>query len=203
MRERVTTGSGRRWRWRCGPALRGLEDPYSLFFLSTLVVTPDEAVGWRGVVLIADDHPEVLDVEEAVLGRAGFYVLTACSGLEAVRLFEHNHEEVVLTLTDQSMPGLPGTEVFRHIRRRRSSAVVVLTSGLGADGLDHALYREGLAAFLPKPFRPRTLLATVWGVLRQAEARGDAWCDPTGRWWPADGNAGAPDWSPGPGYGAR
>lgn len=145
---------------------------------------PRATVG-RGTILVADDEPEVRQAQSRMLDLAGFRVLEATDGHEAVTLFHDHAHEVVLTVTDLSMPRLTGEQVFRRIRRLRPTALVILaTSGAGRP-MGLLLSEAGLAAYLPKPFGVGVYLHTVWTVLTRAEANGLAWRDTLGCWRPS------------------
>jgi len=115
-------------------------------------------------VLLVDDSVSVRHVVGRMVERAGFRVLTATDGAEALeRLAE---APVDLVITDLEMPRVDGYELIRRLRRRpatRDTAVVVLTTRAGAHPA--ALAQElGVAHCLPKPVDERTmtrLLATL------------------------------------------
>lgn len=143
------------------------------------------ATAGRGTILVADDEPEFRQAQRLMLDGAGFRVLEATDGHEAVQLFHDYAHEVVVTVTDLSMPRLTGEQVFRRIRRVRPTALVILaTSGAGRP-MGLLLTEAGLAAYLPKPFGAGVYLQTVWTVLTRAEVNGLAWRDTLGCWRPS------------------
>ena len=68
-----------------------------------------------------------------MIERAGFSVLTAGGGREAIRLFREHRHEVRCVLLDLTMPDLDGAETFRELRRIRPDVRVVLSSGYGEE----------------------------------------------------------------------
>jgi len=115
-------------------------------------------------ILIVDDDRELRELVGFVLRRAGYPVVEAADGPEAVR--RHAVERPDLVILDVNLPGFDGFEVCRRIRADFDTPVMMLTvRGEEADqvhGLD-----LGADDYLAKPFSPSTLLARVRAVLRR------------------------------------
>jgi CheY-like chemotaxis protein len=101
-------------------------------------------------ILVAEDEPQLLRLIAIRLSAAGFDVLTAGDGAEAVRVVDQ-HEEITALVTDVTMPGLSGAKVAAHFRARRAGAPVVFVSGYAEDAALGDLQLEQPAAFLQKP----------------------------------------------------
>jgi DNA-binding response OmpR family regulator len=118
-------------------------------------------------VLVVDDDRDLRELVGFVLGSAGYEVVEAGDGPEAVR--RHAAEAPNLVILDVNLPGFDGFEVCRRIRAEADTPVMMLTvRGEEADqvkGLD-----LGADDYLTKPFSPRTLLARVRAVLRRRGA---------------------------------
>ena len=114
-------------------------------------------------ILIVDDDRELRELIGFVLRSAGYPVVEAGDGLEALR--QHAAEKPDLVILDVNLPGIDGFEVCRRIRLEADTPVMMLTvRGEEADqvrGLD-----LGADDYLAKPFSPRTLLARVRALLR-------------------------------------
>ncbi|MEE8526587.1 MAG: response regulator, partial [Thermoanaerobaculia bacterium] len=123
----------------------------------------------RGRVLVVDDEPLVLEVSKEILEHHDFDVLTATDGRQAVEAYRRQPGEFRAVVLDQTMPVMGGAEAFREIRRIDPDAVVLLMSGFSAR-LGKQLAAEGLAGFLPKPFRPSELVRKVREVLEESES---------------------------------
>ena len=119
-------------------------------------------------VLVADDDEVVRRVVAAVLARAGYVVLSASSGEEALDLARsHRPQAIVL---DIEMPELDGYEVTRRLREdERTSAIPVLLLTARAGGGDVA---DGFAAgsddYLRKPFSGQELQARVGALITRS-----------------------------------
>jgi PAS domain S-box-containing protein len=121
-----------------------------------------------GAVLVADDEEAMRTLSRRVLERAGFRVLCAADGRQAVETFRRHSREISAVLLDLTMPHLGGEEAFRAIRALRSDVPVVVTSGYSESDIALRFERERLDGFLQKPFRAAQLLERV----RAALARG-------------------------------
>lgn len=122
-------------------------------------------------VLVVDDEPSLVDVIARYLLDEGFNVIRAADGPGAVDAFaQHAPDLVVLDLT---LPGFPGTEVFRQIRAIRNVPVIMLTARDGE--VDRVVGLElGADDYMGKPFSPRELVARVKSVLRRYEHPGES-----------------------------
>jgi DNA-binding response OmpR family regulator len=115
-------------------------------------------------ILVVDDDRELRELIGFVLGSAGYQVVQAGDGAEALR--HHAAVRPDLVILDVNLPVLDGFEVCRRIRIDSDTPVMMLTvRGEEADqvrGLD-----LGADDYLAKPFSPRTLSARVRALLRR------------------------------------
>jgi DNA-binding NtrC family response regulator len=119
-----------------------------------------------GTVLLVDDDEGILEVTGEVLLRAGFRVLTARGGheaLECVRLAGVDGVDAVVL--DLAMPDMSGEEAFLRLSELRSDLPVILVTGYDAASIADRFAARGLAAFLHKPWEPENLIATLHKVL--------------------------------------
>jgi CheY-like chemotaxis protein len=109
-----------------------------------------------GAVLLAEDDPALRRYLEVVLQRAGYHVLPAGDGLEAMKLLLGSKVDVVIT--DAMMPNLNGYELCRFVRTTKhlSHLPIVLLSAL--DPKNATAEAEQANAFLCKPVSPESLL---------------------------------------------
>jgi len=124
------------------------------------------AQGLVGVVLVADDERAVRLLMERTLTRAGFEVLTACDGQEAVDLFREERHRVDVVLLDLTMPRMNGAEAFRRIREISSDVPILLASGYTEEKAIQS-FADDLrpSGFICKPCRPIILVRIVQSVL--------------------------------------
>src|SRR5688500_5324077 len=121
-------------------------------------------------ILVADDETHILNVVSIKLRNAGFRVLTARDGQEALEVARQERPD--LLITDLHMPRLTGLELCRKLREDAATALIpaIMLTARGyclepQDTLD-----SGVLCMLSKPFSPRQLLATVNDVLHRAAA---------------------------------
>ncbi len=122
------------------------------------------AVG--GTVLIVDDDEGILEVASEVLTRAGFRVLAARGGREALdHVREIGVAAVDAVLLDLTMPDMSGEELFLRLREARSDLPVILVTGYDAARVAERFAARGLDAFLRKPWEPEELVGAIRQVL--------------------------------------
>jgi CheY-like chemotaxis protein len=116
-------------------------------------------------ILVADDEAHILNVVSLKLRNAGFRVLTATDGAEALELALAEKPDMVIT--DYHMPELNGVELAQKLAADPSTSkipVVMLTArGYHLEPRD--TQSAGILRMLSKPFSPRHLLATVNEIL--------------------------------------
>jgi PAS domain S-box-containing protein len=122
----------------------------------------------RTRVLLVEDLPALRWPLELALGRAGYEVVTAGDGLEAIRLFDSS-PPFALLLTDVAMPQMTGHRLAAELRGRRPSLGVILMSGHPPTvdaGFDPG--GDPASAFISKPFRLNELVELVGRVVAAA-----------------------------------
>ena len=124
---------------------------------------PEETLT-TGTVLVVDDEPMIREFAVAALGRAGFEVMTAADGLEAVELFRRDPDRIDVVVLDLTMPHLSGDETFRELRVIRPDVRVILSSGYDESEATSRLAGKGLVGFIQKPYRTAELVRTVRGA---------------------------------------
>ena len=112
-------------------------------------------------VLVADDEPHILRVVKDKLTNAGFVVVTAVNGEEALALALQEKPDLILL--DVMMPKMNGFEVCRSLRAEAAfvQTPILLLTARGQD-LDRQMGLDaGANEYITKPFSPRQLLQTV------------------------------------------
>lgn len=107
------------------------------------------------VVLVVDDEDVVCRLTARILADAGFRVLEAHSGAEAVALLSKLDGSVQLVVSDIAMPGMTGMQLVATMADRWPTTPVLLVSGQGGPAPGYT------GRFLAKPFMPDVLTATV------------------------------------------
>ena len=112
-------------------------------------------------ILVAEDQPEVRLLIKRVLERAGYAVLLAADGNEALHLAQLQPDSSLVLVTDYDMPGLRGDELALALRAQWPTLPVVLMSGFASDGWPATLVGSPGVALVEKPFSPDSLLQAV------------------------------------------
>ena len=111
------------------------------------------------VVLVVDDEAMVCHLAARILTEAGFRVLAAHDGTEALALLTTLEGRVEMVVSDVAMPGMTGTQLAQAVTALWPTLPLVLMSGQGGPATGYA------GRFLPKPFTRGTLLDTVGDVV--------------------------------------
>ena len=119
-------------------------------------------------VLIVDDEPMVRDVLARYLTRSGFIAESAGDGEAAIAAFDASRPDLVLL--DLMLPRVDGFSVFRSIRSRAATPVIMLTAR-GEETERIAGLELGADDYVAKPFSPREVVARVQAVLRRQSAQ--------------------------------
>ena len=118
-------------------------------------------------ILVVDDDRELRELIGFALRDAGYPVVEAGDGPEALR--QHAAEKPDLVILDVNLPGLDGFEVCRLIRGEADTPVMMLT--VRSEESDQVRGLDlGADDYLAKPFSPATLLARVRALLRRGGA---------------------------------
>lgn len=130
---------------------------------------PDEDSFAGATMLVVDDMPTNVKLLRLILGDAGYRVLNARSGAEALEILHRDRPDVMLL--DVRMPGMTGYEVCRKIRSDPEFAslpVIMVTSLSLAEERIHGI-EAGATDFISKPFNKKELLARVRASLIMAK----------------------------------
>jgi signal transduction histidine kinase/CheY-like chemotaxis protein len=134
---------------------------------------PSGTPAWRSdaTVLVVDDEPSVAKVAARTLASAGMQVVVASDGAEALALYRERGGKVDLVLLDLNMPGLPGDEVYRALRREAPGLPILLSSGHPEEAALARIEGGEAIAFLQKPYATEALRRRVRELLEASEER--------------------------------
>ena len=118
-------------------------------------------------VLVVDDALDIVRLVRDYLEHAGFSVLAATNGPDALRLARSERPDLIVL--DLGLPGRDGLDVARDLRRDSTIPIVMLTAR--ADESDKLVGLElGADDYVTKPFSAKELVARVRAVLRRSQA---------------------------------
>ncbi len=125
---------------------------------------------YRGseTILVAEDDEMVKTFLAKILKRAGYTVITAEDGEDAVIKFKEKMDDISLVLTDVVMPKKNGKEILEEIKMIRPEMRVIFISGYSAEFIDKKVFDKVGTDFITKPFLKNDLLQKVREVLDAA-----------------------------------
>ncbi|MEI8207356.1 MAG: PAS domain S-box protein, partial [Kiritimatiellales bacterium] len=121
--------------------------------------------GGAETILLADDEEALLNLEAHVLSGAGYTVLTAKDGKEAVRVFEEHADEIDLVIMDVVMPLKGGKEAMDEILKKHPAMRYFFVSGYSPNAGHAGFVKEKGLHFLSKPYQNKALLQKIRDVL--------------------------------------
>jgi two-component system, cell cycle sensor histidine kinase and response regulator CckA len=121
-------------------------------------------------ILLVEDEPHVRLVARSILTHAGYRVLEASGGSDALHIGERHADHIDLLLTDIVMPQVNARELAQQIRSLRPGIKVLFMSGYTASVIESEAILDSGAAFIEKPFTPSTLTVKVREVLDTGHA---------------------------------
>lgn len=120
-------------------------------------------------ILVVDDESRMRKLVRDFLFRAGYNVLEAEDGEQALNLF-YEEKNIALMILDVMMPKMDGWQVCREVRETSKIPVIMLTAR--SDEQDELLgFRLGVDEYISKPFSPKILVARVEAILRRTNKR--------------------------------
>ncbi len=128
------------------------------------VLSP-QAVKGTETILVAEDNESVLNLTSIILKDAGYTVLTAVDGLDAIQRFKENVDRIDLLIIDVVMPGKNGKEVYEEIKAIKSDVKVLFASGYTRDILVSKGVHGDDFNFIAKPVSPTELLIKLRELL--------------------------------------
>jgi CheY-like chemotaxis protein len=126
-------------------------------------VSEERSTSLRGngeLLLVVDDEPHIRKMVSRVLVHAGYRVLLASQGAEAISLYAQHRGEIAAVLTDLAMPVMDGSTLLVALRSIDPKVRVI-----GSSGMEPSEEAAALPHFLPKPYTAEALLQTVRATL--------------------------------------
>jgi DNA-binding response OmpR family regulator len=102
-----------------------------------------------GRLLVVDDHPDCVDIMAQYFTHAGYEVVGAHNGRDALGMVERHQPDVVLL--DIRMPGMTGIDVLQQMRLRWNALPVIMVSGADDLELAKSSLRRGALDYVQKP----------------------------------------------------
>jgi DNA-binding response OmpR family regulator len=121
-------------------------------------------LGQNRTILVVDDEVKIVEVIRSYLENAGYRVLCAFTGTQALDLFDRHAP--ILVVLDLMLPDISGENVCRSIRRKSKVPILMLTAKIDEQSILKGL-EIGADDYVTKPFSPKQLIARVEAILRR------------------------------------
>ena len=113
------------------------------------------------LILVVDDEEFITLLAREVLTEAGYRVVTAKNGFQALAVYRRLQAEIALVILDFVMPVMDGADVFAELIQLNPKVPVVLSSGFAEQDRLRGMLSRGLRGFIPKPYTQKKLLDQV------------------------------------------
>ncbi len=123
------------------------------------------ARGGHETILLAEDDDMVRELIVRTLETAGYQVVTAVDGEQALEVFDRRKDDLALAIVDAVMPKLGGREVYFELRARKPALKFLVVSGYSVNAIDERFVQEEGLHFVQKPFSPADLARRVREIL--------------------------------------
>ena len=114
---------------------------------------------------MVDDEAAIRDVVSTTLQHAGYRVLLAASGEEAVKVFNSRQEAINIVVLDLGMPGMGGHKCLRELLGIDPAGKIIISSGYLVNEQVKETIEAGAAGYVGKPYKSDELLNKVRAVL--------------------------------------
>jgi PAS domain S-box-containing protein len=121
--------------------------------------------GGTETILLVDDEESVINLGSRILSLAGYKVLTASNGEEALEVYKTHKSEIAMVALDLIMPGMSGVQCLEELLKLDPKVKALIASGYAANGQAKNAIRAGAKGFVTKPFELRQILYAIREIL--------------------------------------
>lgn len=116
-------------------------------------------------ILYVDDDKMISGAGKVILEEQGSTVDIANDGFEALEMFQKDINVYDLIITDLTMPKMTGLQLVKEVRKLSKNVVILLTSGVVDSDVKKDFEKQGINAFLQKPWVPEKLIQMVSSLI--------------------------------------
>jgi CheY-like chemotaxis protein len=125
--------------------------------------------GHGETILLVEDEPDVLEVNQILLEELGYQVLAATNGKQALEIYATHKEKIALVLTDMVMPEMDGLALNEALKVQHPGVKMVLMSGYPLNVESSLLLSDGIVNWLQKPIELRHMAQVISQALDVAQ----------------------------------
>ena len=130
-----------------------------------LIIPPTETKKGKETILIVDDEDMILEVTSSMLQQAGYKVIIARSGIEALNIYKKRGHKIQLVILDMVMPEMAGGKAYDLLKELAPQIKVLLASGYSMNEQASQILQRGCNGFIQKPFNNKELTAKIRNIL--------------------------------------
>lgn len=123
------------------------------------------AKGGNETILLVDDDEMIRDLGSRILKKAGYNVIEAANGVEALEKYKDHSKDIDVVILDLIMPKMGGVQCLLELLKMNPDLKVVIASGFSVNGQTKDALRSGAKGFINKPFNRMEMLRTLREVL--------------------------------------
>jgi signal transduction histidine kinase/integral membrane sensor domain MASE1/CheY-like chemotaxis protein len=127
----------------------------------------------RGTVLVVEDEEALVRLLKMLLPQAGYRVLAAMDGEEAIALFYNHTAEIDIVLLDLGLPKITGLDVIPKLKERNPRVKIVITTGYLQPELKAELFRAGVKDCIHKPYLINHIIERLGSLLKNSSTLAD------------------------------
>ncbi len=131
----------------------------------TDVDRPQAPMGGHETILVVDDEEMIIGLLSQTLKKAGYKVITAENGEEALEVYKKKRGGIDLIILDIIMPGMGGYEALKELKRIDPHIPVIISSGYSPKGPEGESADRAASGFIKKPFDNVLILKTIREIL--------------------------------------
>ncbi len=122
----------------------------------------------NATILIADDEKYIRDLATKMLTIAGYNVLLAQNGREAINMFRDNMNNISCIILDLTMPELDGVEALAELRKINFSVPIIISSGFCESDIEDRFKDKNISGFLQKPYQISEIVTAIKKAIEES-----------------------------------
>ncbi|MGE5820298.1 MAG: MASE1 domain-containing protein [Deltaproteobacteria bacterium] len=127
----------------------------------------EQGANYRGTILVVEDEEHMLQLLRKVLLQAGYQILAATDGRQAIDLYQHHKQNVDIALVDLGLPKSSGSEVIRALKEQNPRVEIIVATGYLEPELKSDLLRAGVRDYVQKPYQVNDVLEKLTSIMNK------------------------------------
>jgi signal transduction histidine kinase/integral membrane sensor domain MASE1 len=128
----------------------------------------EQGANYCGTILVVEDEEHMVQLLRKVLLQAGYQILAATDGRQAIDLYQHHKQNVDIVLVDLGLPKSSGAEVIRALKEQNPYVEIIVATGYLEPELKSDLLRAGVKDYIQKPYQIKDVLEKISSIMDRA-----------------------------------